>query len=89
VVHGLDRRATEIISLKLSCEDDIVLTIRDNSPPWEFPPKKADMPDFFDSLNLTSDTHGRGVQILHSITKSITHTRVHRVNETRFILKDC
>jgi len=88
VVHGLEKRSTETLSLKLSCEGEVALTIRDNSPPWDFPPREPDMPDFFDILNLASNTHGRGVQIMHSLTKSVTRTRVHLVNETRFVMKD-
>ncbi len=88
VVHGLEKRSTEILSVKLSCETEVSLTIRDNSPSWDFPPREPDMPDFFDILNLASNTHGRGVQIMHSLTKSVTRTRVHLVNETRFVMKD-
>jgi PAS domain S-box-containing protein len=89
VSHGLGENTSEIISMEITYKvdnQDIVLTFRDNAGAWDVPEKESKMIDFFDDLNSESMTHGRGMQIIHSFSKSFTRTRNHRINETSFII---
>ncbi len=91
VSHGLGENSTEIISMEIAYKaynEDVVLTFRDNAGAWELPAKESKMVDFFDDLNNDSTTHGRGMQIIHSFSKSSKRTRNHKINETSFIILD-
>ncbi|WP_320129938.1 SpoIIE family protein phosphatase [uncultured Sphaerochaeta sp.] len=88
VQHGLEGKSNEVICLEVEYGQDISLTFRDNADEWPLPPQEDSMDTFFDLLNNDSNTHGRGMQIIHSYTKEAIRRRSHTINETRFVLKD-
>jgi anti-sigma regulatory factor (Ser/Thr protein kinase) len=88
VQHGLEGKSNEIISLEIAFDKDISIIFRDNAVEWSLPPEESSMESFFDLLNNDSNTHGRGMQIIHAYTKEAIRRRSHTINETLFVLND-
>lgn len=87
IVHGLENSIDEIIALEVSvCADEIILTIRDRASAWSMPPESNTPEQFFDSLNLVAESHGRGMQIIYSLTSRQARRRIYHVNETMFTI---
>lgn len=86
IVHGLENSIDEIIALEVSVKDDITLTIRDRAEEWKLPAHPDSAEQFFDTLNLDGESHGRGMQIIYSLTSEQRRRRVYRVNETTFVI---
>ena len=88
VQHGLEGKSNEIICLEITYGQDIAIIFRDTAMEWPLPLQEPSMDSFFDLLNNDSNTHGRGMQIIHSYTKEAVRRRSHSINETRFVLND-
>ncbi|AEV30024.1 PAS domain S-box [Sphaerochaeta pleomorpha str. Grapes] len=86
VQHGLEGKSNEIICLEISYGQEIIIIFRDNAIEWPLPLQEDSMDSFFDLLNNDSNTHGRGMQIIHSYTKEAVRRRAHSINETKFVL---
>ncbi len=86
VEHGISEDNGDKIALKIEVSKFIKITIWDAAVEWNPPLKKLIMDDFFDSLNQESHDRGRGLQIIYSLTDSVSRRRVGGVNETCFTI---
>lgn len=81
ITHGLQSKSDTIIILEVVVEgNEVCLTFWDRGINWTLPPRESD-DDFYARKSLEDD-HGRGMQIIFSLSYDVVKHRYDALNET-------
>jgi len=82
ILHGLPAKTPSAIICHIAAGGELALTYYDWAKEWQ-PPAAADTPAANDA-----SLSGRGMAIIHSLTKSFSRRRIGPLNISRFVLKN-
>ena len=89
IEHGLRGSTDSVILIEVEIDENIIrLTLRDKGEQWKLPEKSDSLEHFFEEKNTEAATRGRGIQMIHAVTKSSRRLRVAGVNETVFVIEN-